>query len=276
MAVENKVALVTGANRGLGKAVAEGLARLGATVVLGCRDGDRGEAARAVIRGATGNPRVEVLRIDLADQQWIRAAVAAFLATHDRLDVLINNAAVYKTERTRTRDGLEAMFATNHLGPFLLTNLFRQTLTTSAPARVLTITAPSTTQLNFDDLQSAQQWSAYRAFGASKMCNLLFTYELARQLEGTGVTVNAVHPGLVKSNLLQEAPRPVRWLANLVSASPAKAAAGPVYLASAPAVASVTGKFFKGKRQIDASPYARDPDVQRRLWEVSSALTHLD
>ncbi len=273
--METKVVLVTGANRGLGKAIAEGFARLGVTVILGCRDMERGEAARSEISKATGNTRLEVLPIDLADQQSIRAAVAAFTARHDRLDILINNAAVYKTERTLTRDGLEAMFATNHLGPFLVTNLLREILETNAPARILTITAPSTTQLDFDDLQSAGRWSALRAFGASKMCNLLFTFELARRLEGTGVTANAVHPGLVKSNLLQEASRPVRWLTNLVSAPPEKAADGPVYLALSPDVAGVTGRFFKGKKRIDASPYARDPEVQHRLWDVSAALTNL-
>ena len=273
--MENRVAIVTGANRGLGKAIAEGLARQGLTVMLGCRDAHRGEAARAAISAATGNPRVEILPIDLADQQSIRAAVATIVGKHDRLDVLINNAAVYKTERTLTQDGLEAMFATNHLGPVLLTNLLCELLKASAPARILTITAPSTTQLKFDDLQSSGQWSAYRAFGASKMCNLLFTYELARRLQGTGVTVNAVHPGLVKSNLLQEAPRPIRFVANLVSASPEKASAGPVSLASSPAVAGVSGKFFKGQKQIKSSAYSHDPAMQRRLWEVSVALTGL-
>lgn len=274
--MEHKVVLVTGANRGLGKAMAEGLTRLGATVVLGCRDPVRAEAAQGAIRQATGNPRVEVLRLDLADQQSIRTAVHAFKNTYDRLDVLINNAAVYMAKRTLTRDGLEAMFATNHLGPFLLTNLLYDLLELPTPSRILTITAPSTTKLNFDDLQGTQHWNALHAFGASKMCNLLFTFELARRLEGTGVTVNAVHPGLVKSSLMREAFPPIRWLTNLVASSPEKAAAGPVHLASAPEVAEVTGSFFKGKQQIAASDYACAPAVQRRLWRVSAKLVHLE
>lgn len=274
--MEQKVVLVTGGNRGLGQAIAEGLARLGATMVLGCRNLERGEAARDAIRLATGNPRVTVLPLDLADQQSIRAAVRAFKHTYDRRDVLINNAAVYTAERTLTPAGIETMFASNHLGPFLLTNLLYDPLALPTPSRILTITAPSTTELNFDDLQGALRWNALHAFGASKMCNLLFTFELARQLQGTGVTVNAVHPGLVKSDLMHEAAPPMRWLLKLVSSAPQTAAAGPVYLAASPEVADVTSRLFQGKKQIAASPYAHAPTVQQRLWRVSAKLTRIE
>ncbi len=274
--MNDKVVLVTGGNRGLGKAIAEGLARLGATVVLGCRDVKRGEAARDEIKQATGNARVEVLPLDLADQQSLRGAARDFKQTYGRLDVLINNAAVYSAERKLTTDGLEMMFAANHLGPFLLTNLLYDPEDLPAHSRILTITAPSTTELNFDDLQGAQSWSAFRAFGPSKMCNLLFTLELVRRLEGSGVTVNAVHPGLVKSDLMHDTAAPIRWLLKLVSSSPQRAAAGPVYLASPGEVEGVTGKFFKGSKQIAASPYALAPAVQQRLWMVSAKLTHIE
>ena len=187
-----------------------------------------------------------------------------------------DRAAVYTAKRTLTRDGLETMFATNHLGPFLLTNLLYDLSELPSPSRILTITAPSTTKLSFDDLQGTVHWNASRAFGASKMCNLLFTYLLARRLEGTGVTVNAVHPGLVKSNLMREALPPIRWMANLVASAPEHAADGPVYLASSPDVANVTGAFFKGKKQIASSQYSHAPAFQRRLWLMSARLANIE
>ncbi|HEX6292893.1 MAG TPA: SDR family NAD(P)-dependent oxidoreductase [Herpetosiphonaceae bacterium] len=244
-------------------------------MVLGCRDLERGNAAATAIQRATGTTRVAVLRLDVADQQSIRSAVRAFKHTYDRLDVLINNAAVYTAARRLTPDGLEVMLATNHLGPFLLTTLLYDPAELPTPSRILTLTAPSTTELTFDDLQGTQHWRAVRAFGASKMCNLLCTCELARRLAGTGVTVNAVHPGLVRSDFMQEAAAPIRWLLKLVSSTPEQAAAGPVYLASSPAVADVTGTFFKGTQPIAASPYAHAPAVQQRLWRVSAKLTHV-
>ena len=199
--------------------------------------------------------------------------VTDFGEKHDRLDVLINTAAVYKSQREMTPDGLEMMFATNHIGPFLLTNLLLDKLKTSAPARVLVVTAPSTTSLDFDNLQGEKRFSSLQAFGVTKMCNLLFTYELSRRLEGTGVTVNAVHPGLVKSGLMKEAPLMMRWLTQLASKTPEKAAASLASLASASEMAGVTGKFFKDGKAIESNQYSHDQVIQRQLWDVSVALT---
>src|SRR5437588_3616421 len=218
--MRGKVCVVTGSSSGLGKATALRLAELGATVILGCRDKERGEATLAEIRAASGNETVELMLIDLSVQQSVRTMVEEFKQRHDRLDVLINNAGVFKNVRTVTVDGLETMFATNHLGPFLLSNLLLDRLKTSAPSRILTITAPSTSMLDFDDLQGEKKFQAFEAFGASKACNLLFTYELARRLEGTGVTVNAIHPGLVRSSIMREAAAPIRWFTSLISAPP--------------------------------------------------------
>lgn len=271
--MRGKVCIVTGASSGLGKATASGLAKLGATVILACRDRQRGAAALAEIRTASANQKVELMLVDLAVQDSVRAMADEFKQRYERLDVLINNAAIYKHMRTLTADGLETMFATNHLGPFLLTNLLLDRLKAGAPSRILTITAPSITSVNFDDLQGEQKFNAFEAFGASKMCNLLFTYELARRLEGTGVSANAIHPGLVRSNLMKEAPAPIRWLTSLISAPPEKAAQTPVYYASSPNVEGVTGNFFKGKRVINSNAYSKDLEVQKRLWEVSVALT---
>ncbi|HTP11643.1 MAG TPA: SDR family NAD(P)-dependent oxidoreductase, partial [Anaerolineae bacterium] len=173
--MNGKICIVTGANGAIGQAMTTELARLGATVVMACRNRERGETARAAVMAATGSAAVELLLVDLSVQASVRRAVAEFLARHNRLDVLINNAAIVTQKRHVTADGLEMMFATNHLGPFLMTNLLLDCLKASAPAQVLTVSAPSTVALNFDDLQSAQHFNALRAFGATKMCNLLFT-----------------------------------------------------------------------------------------------------
>lgn len=274
--LQGKVCMVTGANSGIGKATALGLANLGAMVVMACRNQERGEAARTEIQAASGNTAVEVALVDLASQDSIRAMVADFIARYSRLDVLVNNAAIFKPARTVTPDGLETMFATNHLGPFLLTNLLLDMLKASTPARILVVTAPSTTRLDFDDLQGKRRFRPLIAFGASKMCNLLFTYDLAQRLKGSGITVNAVHPGVVKSSLMKDAPLPVRWLTRVVGRSPEEAAETLVYLASSPEVAGVTGAFFKDKRPIDSNAYSHDQKVQQRLWEISTVLTKLE
>ena len=274
--LHGKICLVTGSSSGLGKATALGLAQLQATVILGCRDKQRGEAALASIKAASTTATVDLLLLDLSVQQSVHAAVSEFEQRYDRLDVLINNAAVFKQRRTLTTDGLETMFATNHVGPFLLTNLLLERLKASPSSRILIMTAPSTTKVDFDDLQAEKHFNALQAFGASKTCNLLFTYELARRLTGTHVTVNAIHPGLVKSHLMREAPAPIRWVTSLLSSKPEQAAQTVVYYASAPEVQGMTGKFFKGRQAIDSGPYTKDQAVQQRLWEVSMALTQLE
>jgi NAD(P)-dependent dehydrogenase (short-subunit alcohol dehydrogenase family) len=271
--MKDRICIVTGANRGLGLATARGLAELGARVILTSRDKGRGEAAISAIRSAVDNAEVELLPLDLSSQQSIREMAGAFADRYDQLDVLINNAGVFTTKRVVTAEGMELMFATNHLGPFLLTNLLLDHLKATAGARILTVTAPSSTPLDFEDLQGEKRFQPWTAFGASKMGNLLFTYELARRLEGTGVTANAIHPGLMRSDLMREAPAPLRWLLHLLSATPERAAATPIYLASSPDVAGVSGKFFKNKRPVASAPYSHDRDAQRRLWEVSAALT---
>ena len=270
-----RVCLITGASGGLGKSTALGLARLGATVVMACRDEARGEADRAEIEAASGNSSVRLMLLDLSSQQSVREMASHFKAQNKQLDVLINNASVFKGKRTLTPDGLETMFATNHLGHFLLTNLLLDELKASPEAHVINIAAPSTTKLNFDDLHGERKFSALSAFGASKMCNLLFTYELARRLASTKVTANALHPGLMKSNLMSEAYAPIRWLTRLLSTTPERASVSLVYLASSPEVAGVTGKFFKGIKIGSSSAYSRDENVQKRLWDVSTGLSGL-
>lgn len=274
--LKERVCIVTGANRGLGYCIAEGLAQLGATVVLACRDWNRGRAAVESIQSLVRDAKLDLMPLDLSLLQSVRMMAEDFCAKYNRLDVLINNAAIFTEMRQETSDGFEMMFATNHLGPFLLTNLLLDRLKASGPSRVVNVTAPSTTELDFYDLQGELHFNPYHAFGASKMCNLLSTYMLADRLRGRKVTVNAVHPGPVKTDLMNVAPVPMRWFSDLVSSPPEKAALSPLYVACSPKVAHLTGKFFKDKQVITSCPYSHNPDVQRRLWELSAALVGIE
>lgn len=273
MTIAGKVVMVTGANAGIGKATATALAKEGANVIMVCRDLVRGAAALDDVQAAAPHSKIDLLIADLSVPSSVRAMVASFYQKYERVEVLINNAAVYKAQHTLTADGLELMFATNHLGHFLLTNLLLDRF--KPGARIIHVTAPSTSNLNFDDLQGKQKFSPLNAFGASKMCNLLFNYALADRLAGTGVTSNALHPGLIKSNLTGEMPALLRWGVNLVSRPPERAAAAALYLASSSALEGVTGKFFKGKQEIAPAAYALDKQVQDRLWQESEKLAGL-
>jgi NAD(P)-dependent dehydrogenase (short-subunit alcohol dehydrogenase family) len=275
--MQGTICLVTGSTSGLGKATAFSLARQHATVILGCRDRQRGEAVLAEIRAGSPAATVGLLLLDLSVQHAVRSAVREFESRYDHLDVLINNAAVFQRQRTLTADGYETMFATNHLGPYLLTNLLLSRLKASPAARILTITAPSTTKIAFEDLQAKHKFSALHAFGASKAANLLFTYDLARRLSGTNVTVNAFFPGLVKTALMREAPAPLRWLNPLFGTSPEQVAQSLVYYAASPDAQAMTGLFFNKRRQaIESSSYTKDRVIQQRLWEASIALAPLE
>ena len=274
--IQGKICLVTGSTSGLGKATAFVLAQQHATVILGCRDKQRGEAVLAEIKAGSPAANVDLLLLDLSVQQSVRSAVTELENRYDHLDVLINNAAVFKRHRTLTADGYETMFATNHLGPFLLTNLLLERLKAATSARILTITAPSTMKIAFEDLQGEHKFRALQAFGASKAANLLFTYELAHRLASSKVTVNAFYPGIVKTPLMREAPAPLRWLNPVFGQSPEPVAQSVVYYASSPEVQAMTGLFFnKGRQPIDSSPYTKNRAVQQQLWEASMALAPL-
>jgi NAD(P)-dependent dehydrogenase (short-subunit alcohol dehydrogenase family) len=184
----------------------------------------------------------------------------------------MNNAAVFSSERKVTKDGLELMFATNHLGPFLVTNSLIGSLQAAAPARIVSISAPTTTKLDFDDLQSEKDFRPYRAFGASKMCNLLTTFRLSRMLDPNQVTANVVHPGLIKSELMSDTPALLGGLLKAISRRPEKAAVNPVWVATDPDLAGVSGAFFKGKKIGKPAPYSLDESAQDRLWQLSEEL----
>ena len=267
-----RVCMVTGATGALGKATASEFARRGATVVAVARDEGRGRALLATVRQASGAGSVELLMADLSDLRSVRALVKSFGGSHDRLDVLVHTAAVFKRRRIETADGFELMFATNFLGSFLLTNLLAPALRAGAPSRLITVAAPTTTELDFADLQSKTNWRPLHAFGASKMADLLFTFALARRLEGTRVFANVVHPGLMKSDLMHELAAPARFVVGLASRSPDQAAQAVAYLASSPELEGVTGRFFKGAKISQSNEYSHDPDIQDRLWKEAELL----
>jgi NAD(P)-dependent dehydrogenase (short-subunit alcohol dehydrogenase family) len=222
-----------------------------------------------------GSGRVEVLFADLSSQASIRELAAAFGRDHDRLEVLVNCAGAFFRKRRVTVDGFEMTFALNHLAYFLLTNSLMEPLKRSGSARVLNVTAPATTKIDFDDLQAEHRYRPYMVFGASKTAELMFTFELARRLEGTGITVNAVHPGLVRTDLMHEAPGPFRLILRLRGRSPDEAGRAIARLATSPEYASMTGRFFRDMKEIEPPEYAMNVQTQRRLWEVSEELTGL-
>ena len=277
--MRGKVCLVTGANAGIGKAAALGLARQGATVVLLCRSEPRGHEALEEIERRSGNGSLALLVADLASRRRVRAAADEYLQRFERLDVLVNNAGVLAgRERQVNEDGLEVTFAVNHLAPFLLTNLLLDRLKACAPARIVTVasSAHRRTPLDFDNLQHERDYSPWGAYCRSKLANVYFTYELARRLEGTGVTANCLHPGLVSTHLFRDLTgwlRAALWLAGPMLLNPDRGADTTVYLAGAPEAADVTGQYFEKRKPVRSSPVSYETDAARRLWEVSAALT---
>lgn len=275
----NKVIVLTGVTSGIGKALALDLAKTGETVVMVARDQERGEAARNQIGRAAQNQNLDLQLCDLSVLSSVRNLAEILKSRYPTIDVLINNASVYKRRRAVTVDGFEEMFAANHLGPFLLTNLLleqlQEAVQANGSARVLNITAPSTAPLNFDDLQNEKNFNSLRAFGETKMANLLFTFELARRLENTGITVNAIHPGLTRSGLMRESSFLVRLLTRLASSPPEKMTAPILQAALGQEFEKTTGKFLHAGKELDSAAYAHDRDAQQRLWEVSERLTGL-
>ena len=267
-----KTVVVTGANSGVGKAVAEHLARSGDRVLMVCRDQQRGREALQEIQSRSGGSSVELFQGDLSSLQSVRSVAAELTSKHPKIDALVSCAAVFVTDRRTTKDGFELMFGTNHLGTFALTLLLGDALKAAAPSRVLTLTAPSGSKLDFDDLQGEKKFSGFAAFGASKACNLLFAFKLARAWKDRGVTSVAVHPGLVRSGIMRNAILPIRALSWLMSKSPAQATESIAKVATAPEFQSLTGELVLRGKPISVTSYVRDEAVQDRLWSISEQL----
>ena len=275
-----KVCLVTGGNSGIGKSVALGLAKMGATVVVVSRNKEKGETAVTDTVEKSGNNNVELIQADMSSQNSIHQLVNEFRARHEKLHLLINNAGVYLTKRSETEDGLESTFAVNHLGPFLLTSLLVDILKASAPSRIVNVTsdAHKGARVNFDDLQGERKFSGWQAYGQSKLAMILHTRGLAKKLEGTGVTVNSAHPGVVRTNFAKNNGGLVmlgfRFL-GMFFISPESAAKRILYVATSPDLEGVTGKYFTKMHEVKSSQESYDDDSARRLWQISEQLTRL-
>ncbi|MFN2400138.1 MAG: SDR family oxidoreductase [Gemmatimonadaceae bacterium] len=278
--MQGRVCLVTGANRGIGRATALGLAQMGATVAMLCRDAERGAFACQEVRGESGNERVSLVVIDLASLESIRSAAAEIERRFPSVHVLINNAGVNHSRRTMTADGFEMTFAVNHLGPFLLTSLLLPRLRAGAPSRIINVTSvfERLGRVAFKDLHAYRRYSALRAYTQSKLATVLFTYELSERLRGTGVTVNCVSPGLVATDLLRDrfwwSHGLLRKVWNKLLLTPERAAGVLVHLAATPEMSSVTGQCFNSRaRPMRTSRISYSVEKREQLWRVSAQLT---
>ncbi|XP_060643259.1 retinol dehydrogenase 14 [Anolis sagrei] len=290
--MEGKTVIITGANSGIGRATAAELLRQHARVIMACRDPPRAEEAARELRAELGvcargggECRGELLvrELDLASLRSVRSFCHQVLQEEPRLDVLINNAGIFQCPYTKTEDGFELQFAVNHLGHFLLTNLLLGLLKSSAPSRIVVVSSKlyKYGEINFDDLNSELSYNKSFAYSRSKLANILFTRELAHRLEGTGVTVNVLHPGVVRTNLGRYVHIPLlaRPLFNLVSwaffKSPLEGAQTSIYLASSPEVEGVSGKYFGDCKEEQLLPKAMDDLVARKLWDISEVMVGL-
>jgi NAD(P)-dependent dehydrogenase (short-subunit alcohol dehydrogenase family) len=277
--VIGKVCLVTGATSGIGRETAIGLAERGATVIVHGRDPARGREAVADIARRTGRRDVSLLVADLSSQAEVRRLAAELRARHDRLDVLVNNAAVITPRRTTTVDGLETQLAVNHLAPFLLTHLLLDVLKASGTARVVNVSSQveRVGVVDFDDLgREKRPYERLAAYSQSKLANVLFTTELARRLAGTGVTANCLHPGVVGTNLLvayEGRPALLRFMTTRGRPTPKEGAVTSLFVATSPTLEGVSGKYFRESAEAPPSAKGRDAAVAKRLWEVSERLT---
>lgn len=277
----DKICLITGANAGIGFETARGIAKSGGTVVLACRNRHRGESAVNEIRADSGNDKLYLMLCDLSSQADIRRMVAEFHSRFDRLHVLINNAAMYTPTRSLSADGLELQFASNYLSCFLLTHLLLDLLKTSAPARIVNLSTINhfDVSLDLDDLQSEQIYEPKVVHVRSKLAVILFTYELARRLQGTGVTANCLHPGVIATNLLGEVRNvpPEQRFTEVMGGDPLEAGARtPVFLATSAEVEGVSGKYFDDCKAVPSSSETYDEEKTISLWTISEKLTGMN
>ncbi|MDG2307726.1 MAG: SDR family oxidoreductase [Candidatus Binatia bacterium] len=281
MDLKGRTCIITGATSGIGEATATELAGLGATLGLLCRDEKKGRRTLEALRAKTGNDALHLFRADLASQADIRNVAGEILSTFDEIHLLVNNAGVVNVSYTETVDGIENTFAVNHLAYFLLTNLLLERVRASAPARIVNVASDAhkfVGGLNFDDLQHREKYASMRAYGRSKLANILFTKELAKRLEGSGVTVNAVHPGAVATGLGGNNgawAKAIMKVVGLFFNSPAKGAATSLFAATSPDLEGVSGRYYAKCKEVAPTAGARDDDAAARLWTISEEMTGL-
>ena len=269
--MKDKTCLVTGANSGIGLETARGLAKQGARVVMVCRNAEKGEAARQDIISSTGNDQVDLLIADLSSLAAVRKLAEEVNSRYDQLHVLIHNAGLMSKQREVSVDGFELQFAVHHLATFLLTDLLLDLLKASAPARIINVASMmhKMGKINFDDLQSVQKFGTYSTYGQSKLAMIHYTYDLAEQLKGSGVTVNALHPGVVATNIGFPA-----WM-NMFLASPEKGARTTLFLATSPDIEGVSGQYFNNCKVAKTSKGFYDREDGKRLWDITESLCSL-
>ncbi len=281
--LQGKLCMVTGATDGIGKATAVALAAQGAQLIVVGRNPEKSKKTVAEIRQKTNNDAVDYLLADFSSLQSTRDLAKQFLDKYDRLDVLVNNAGLVTIKYTETSDGIETMFAVNHLGYFLLTNLLLDTLIASAPARIVNVSsdAHEGVSLDFDDLNSRDDFGGMKVYGRTKLANIYFTYELAHRLEGTAVTVNALHPGFVATNIgANNIPVVGGFVKRIINIFANKnvedGAQTSIYLASSTEVEGVTGKYFVDCKPVSSSAVSYDQDAARQLWQMSADMVALE
>ena len=275
--MQGKICIVTGATSGIGKSTATMLAEKGATVVFICRNKEKGKQVQEEISQKTGNRNLDLLIADLSSQAAIRKVASEFQSKYQQLHVLVNNAGL-AVRKTLSPDGIEMTFAVNHLAYFMLTNLLLDRLKASAPSRIINVSSEAHRNLktlDFENLQGEKSYTGFKAYSLTKLCNILFSNELARRLHGTRVTANSMHPGFLSTGIFREAPSFVQFLVRLTAGKPENGGNAILYLASSPEMEGVSGKYFKGMKESAPSPAAQDRAASERLWKVSEELTHL-
>ena len=278
--MDGKVVFITGGTSGIGKAAATALAAMGAEVIVTGRKRERGESAVEKIQRDSGSERVSLMLADLAVQEEVCRLAQEFGERYDRLDVLVNNAGLIQDRRTETPDGIEMTLAVNHLAPFLLTNLLLDLLKRSTPSRVITVSSEAEWwgKMDLDDLQSKLRYRGFPVYGKTKLANIMFTYELAERLRGTGVTANCIHPGSVNTEFGKNNRSPGVLLFRAFKPfmrTPEQGADTLIYLAASPEVEGMTGKYLSDRKVKVSSDESYDESLRKRLWEVSEELTGL-
>jgi len=270
--METKIILITGSTDGIGRQAALELAKTGVTVLVHGRSATRGKIVLEQIRRESRNDNLGLFIADFASLKQVRQMADEIVQKHARLDVLVNNAGIYMKQRQLTEDGFETTFAVNHLAPFLLTNLLLNLLKQSAPSKIINVSsmAHQGSRLDFDNLQGEKHYAPYEAYSTSKLANLLFNYELARRLDNTGVTVNALHPGVIATKMLKAS-------FGSFGGSPVEEGATRIaYLIGNPATETVSGKYFLKDKEQTSSPLSRDKELQQRFWQFSERLVELN
>lgn len=275
--MKNKTILITGATSGIGKETALGLAKLGATIVFTTRDDAKGEKTKNDLIATTQNKNIHMLTCDLASFTSIRTCCKEFTSKYDNLHVLINNAGVWDFTRKTSKDDIENIFATNYLAPFLMTHLLLDTIKKSAPSRIINVSSGlHYGTIHFDDIEFKQKFSGLKAYTQSKLALILFTRLLAKKLDGTGVTVNVVHPGVNKTNLGRDAGGFSQIMFKLLGKNPKIGAETSIYLASSPEVEKITGEYFAKKKIKQSSKESYNMDLAKKLWDVSKTYVKLN